>query len=373
VLCLGLGHGGAQADGHHPVNLTVYFPFGTNQDPTVSTNLRLSLVYGQIGEVRGADLNGGVSVIQRDLRGIQATLLYSHVGGKFRGFAATGLMNHFYGDGIGFQAAAGNLHRNDFGGVQVGAFFNFVDGDLTGLQWSSFINVNDRDARFLQLAGFSNVTGRNFTGLQFAGAFNVTAGEFKGVQFGSVNIAREMRGVQLGILNGAGHGKGLQIGLVNWVDNNDGVPVGLLNYSENGSVDWITYGSNLGAVNTGIRTTVNRFYSMLTVGTGGSLDGIDEILYFSWNYGYGIPIGDRFTLGADIGLVHIAPQVHSNDEPDKNTNLRPAAQVRLLGMYRWNSKLEIFAGVGNSSIASGYGQDATTETEPLFVGGIALY
>lgn len=373
ALCAGWQPNSIRAEGHHPVNLTVYFPFGTNQDPTVSTNLRLSLIYGQIGEVRGLDLNGGVSVIRRDLIGAQGTFLYSRVRGRFRGIAVTGLMNHFDGDGIGFQAAAGNLHRNDFGGLQFCAFFNFVEGDMWGAQWSGFFNLTDRDARFVQLSGFSNVTGRDFTGLQASAAFNVTGGELKGIQFGAANLARDMRGFQMGIFNLSAYGKGVQLGLFNWVGNNEGVPIGLVNYSDNGSVDWISYGSNLSAFNTGIRTTVNRFYSMLTIGAGGSIDDIDEILYFSWNYGYGLPLGDRFTLGADLGFVHIAPQVRSVDEPEKNTNLRPAVQARLLGMYRFNPTFEIFAGVGSTAIATGYGDDATSETEPLFVGGISLY
>jgi hypothetical protein len=372
-IAVGVSAGDALADpAHHTVNLTLFSPLGINDDPNGSTNFRVSLLYGRVGSVRGVDLNGGVSIIERDLVGLQATLLYSQVGGQFRGLAATGLVNNFQSDGSGLQfAGLANVLRGHYTGLQFAGLMNFVQNGISGLQIAGVFNSSHGDSRFLQISALANQTENDFTGVQLGG-LNVTGGIMNGAQVGLFNMAVETHGFQGALVNLAGEAHGLQIAPLNIMRRNYGVPVGLVNIDEeNGNVDWIIFGSNLAAINSGVRTTVNRFYSMLTVGYGDLQGDVDNSLFLTWNYGYAIPLSDAWSIGLDLGFVHITPE--SSDDPDLNDELHFALQARALAEVRLGRKLAIFAGGGVSSVYSEYSSDASQETEPLFVAGVSLF
>ena len=40
----------------HPANLSLFYPIGTNQDPTILTYFRLNLMYGRVGYIKGVDI-----------------------------------------------------------------------------------------------------------------------------------------------------------------------------------------------------------------------------------------------------------------------------------------------------------------------------
>ena len=61
------------ASGKQTVNLSFFHPIATNKDTDVTTNFRLNLMYGHVGEIRGVDLNGLVSKVNRDVTGLQLT------------------------------------------------------------------------------------------------------------------------------------------------------------------------------------------------------------------------------------------------------------------------------------------------------------
>ncbi len=181
-----------------------------------------------------------------------------------------------------------------------------------------------------------------------------------------------MNGLQIGAINMAGDFEGLQIGALNIARNNDGVPIGLFNYSEEtGSVDWITYASNLSLVNTGVRTTVNRYYSMLTVGGYDVEADVEDTAFLTWNFGYQAPLGQKWGLGWDLGYVHIMPK--ASDDPAINDRLHFAIQARLLAELRFSPQIAAFAAGGVSSIFSEYSSSATSEVKPLIAIGISLF
>lgn len=357
---------------HHPANVTLFYPAGTNQDPDISTSFRLSLIYGRVGEIRGVDLNAGVSIIQRDLRGLQATLLYSQVGGYFGGVALTGLVNYFQGENRGLQVAGlTNFDRGHFRGVQYAGLFNFTGNSFHGAQISNVFNANQGEGGFLQLAGVANMNDGDFRGIQLAG-INFTGGRFTGVQLAAVNMALEAKGIQGGLINLGGQVEGIQIAALNIHRQNDGIPVGFINIAEdNGGEDWVTFGSNLAAINTGLRTTVNRYYSMITAGYGDLQGDIDETGFLTWNFGYAAPLNRKWTLNFDLGYVHIMPQ--KSDDPNENDRMHWALQGRVLAEVRLSPKLAIFGGGGISSIWSEFSSDAEQETEPLGVLGISAF
>ena len=373
LVCCGLVASETVAEpAHHPVNLTLYYPVGTNKDPDIDTNFRLSLIYGRVGSVHGVDLNTGVSIIQRDLRGFQATLLYSQLEGEFRGVALTGLVNYFRAESRGIQVAGlVNVVRGRFAGLQYAALFNFTQSGFSGIQLSSVFNTNHGDGGFLQVAGVTNMNEGSFRGVQL-GAINLTADRLVGAQLGVVNMAVRAKGFMGGLINIAGETRGLQIAPLNIIRRNYGVPIGLINIDEdNGGEDWITFGSNLAAVNTGMRTTVNRFYSMFTVGYGDLQGDVENTAFLSWHYGYAIPLGRKWSLDVDLGFVHIMPK--NSDDPNQNDRLHFAVQARALAEIRFSRKVAVLGGVGISSIYSEYSSNATQKTEPLGVLGISLF
>jgi len=371
-LFLTTGSALAEEPPHHPVNFTLYYPVGTNQNADISTNFRLSLIYGRVGEVRGLDINTGVSVVQRDFRGVQGTLLYSQVYGSFGGLAMTGLVNNFQTDMSGVQISGlVNVTRGHMTGFQYASLFNYVEGGLSGAQLSSVFNSNQGEGGFLQLASVANINEGDFNGAQIGGV-NLTSGWITGFQLGLANTAFRVHGVQAGIVNMTKEARGVQIGALNLAAQNEGMPLGLVNIDEaSGDVDWIVAGSNLAMVSTGVRTTVNRWYSVLSVGYGDQQGDVEESAFLAWNYGRVFPLGRTWNLDIDLGFVHIIPE--HQDDPELNDRLHFAVQARALAEVQLGKTVAVFAGGGVSSIYSEYSSSAKQETEPHVVLGVSLF
>ena len=371
-LALVPGRSLAQTAPHHPVTLAILYPLGTNQNPEVTTTAELSFCYGRVGALRGLALNGVASVVGHDVRGVQLTGVYSQVGGSVGGVQLTGVANYVRSEVRGLQMAGlANIDLGNVTGVQYGGLFNLVEGAFVGVQLASLMNIVETDFGTFQVSGLANAAGHDVHGLQLAGGYNFAGNELAGIQIGGVNMALEMYGAQIGIANFGRTAHGLQVGALNRVSEQKGVPVGLVNLAENAEVDWVSYGSNLTAVNTGVRTTVRRFYSMLTAGTPDLQGDVADALVLTWNYGYLVGAGPIWSFGVDAGFAHYIPAL--SDDPGENDRLHWGLQARALAERRLSPKVRAFAGGGVSRIYSEYRLDAPGETEPLFFGGVSLY
>jgi hypothetical protein len=149
------------------------------------------------------------------------------------------------------------------------------------------------------------------------------------------------------------------------------VPVGIINWAGNGDKAWITYGSNLSAINTGLMTRVHGYYSMITVGAVNLQEDIENALFFSWHYGYSVKAGGNWRIGGDLGFVHIIPEI--SDNPDENDRLHFAVQARLLADVRLADQVSVFFGGGVSLRYSEYSAKAHGELEPLAVLGFTAF
>lgn len=360
------------AAAHHPINLALLYPVSTNQDPDISTNLRLSLFYGRVGTVRGVDLNGVVALAGGDVRGLQINGVYSQVGGDMKGFQWTGAVNYVRGNVSGLQVAyLGDVVHGGMSGVQFGGLFNLVEGKVYGLQAAGLLNIVDGDASFIQWSGVANTVGGAFEGLQASGGYNYAGEKLSGVQLALVNFAMDMHGAQGGLANFARDAHGVQVGAINWARNQHGVPVGLVNMATGGEVAWVTYASNLSPINTGVRTEVRGWYSMLTLGGGDSKGDVDNTLVLTWNYGRAFSLASKTRFGLDLGFAHYMPE--TVDDATENDRLHFAIQARGLLEQRLGPKVMAFAGGGIARIFSEYSDNAVGETEPLFFGGVSLF
>jgi len=358
---------------HQGVCLALLYPISTNQDPDVSTDVELSVLYGRVGVLHGFGLNGLVGIQGREFHGFQFTGLYSQVNGPVGGFRFTGLANYSTAGVRGIQMAGMmNVNQGSMTGFELSAFLNLVGKEMHGGQVSWVANVVDEDARGIQLTGFGNAVGGSMHGWQVDGGFNFVGHEMNGLQFGLANTAVIMHGTQIGIANFATHADGVQLGAYNHTDFQGGVPVGMINVAKNGDTDWINYGSNLSGFNSGIYTSVRRFYSMLTAGTPDPQGDVHKTLILTWNYGYAIPAGKRTSLGLDLGFAHYIPE--KVDDPTQNDRLHYALQARALLERTMSRKVKWFVGGGVARIAENYDRlNAPHETKPLFFGGVGLY
>lgn len=361
----------AQND-HQGVNLSLFYPVSTNKNPEVSTNFRLALIHGRVGSVRGFDLSPCVAITHGHFGGVQLAGFYSYVGGTFRGVSITYGLNYFKSTVKAFQLGLmGNYVEGHVTGLQYSSLFNYAAEGISGIQISSFFNVTDGDARFLQLSGIANLVGGDFHGIQISPAASVAMGEVKGAQIGFANFALRPSGLQLGAFNLAQTAGGLTVGAFNWVRRHEGVAVGLVTLSEeNGTVDWITYGSSHAAVNTGIRTTVNRFYSMFAVGAIDLHQQRGATGFLSWHFGRRIPISRFWGAGVDLGFVHIMPD--ESDDPDVLDVIHFALQPRILAELRTSRKFAVFGGVGADVVFDSY-EDPKAATKGLIFAGVSAF
>lgn len=373
VLVLSAPSSDCRAEGHHLVNLSIFYPVSTNQDPDISTNFRLSAIYGQVGQVDGVDLNGVVSVTGRNVLGVQLNGGVAWVGGDMGGFQASGLLNYVQGETRGIQfAGLVNYQLSHLQGVQYGFLFNYTGKGFSGVQVSSVLNVNDGDGAFLQYSAVANITGGDFHGLQLSGLLNHTNHKVFGVQAGLSNLAYEIEGVQVGGFNVARDVKGLQLGVVNRSYSMDGIPVGLINSSvEDSRADALLFVEDKALLNLGVRTLVHHWYSILSIGFWDQVEQRKDTVFVRWNYGYDFSLGNQWYLGTDLGFVHIIPQ--PTDNPKENNRLHYALQVRAMAERRSQDGGLYFVGLGIDTNWEEYSLNAPTRTTGLLFAGVGIF
>jgi hypothetical protein len=371
LLVLAVAAPALAAPAKKPIVLSLLYPISTNRDPQAATSVHLSVLYGRVGSVHGLGIHGIASLTGGDVQALQLTGVYSQIYGKAKGIHLTGGASYVMGDESGIHVSGlANIAGGKLRGLQWSGLINMAGKGMTGIQATTLVNLADGDARGFQLAGAGNAAG-SFDGWQVAPGFNYANGRLVGLQFGSVNMAVTSEGTQIGIANFTTVAHGLQMGAFNSATEQKGVPFGMVNLAKNGDADWITYGSNLGAVNSGIYTSVRRFYSMLTVGWPDVQGDVSKTMILTWNYGYAIPAGRKTSVGLDLGFAHYIPE--KVDDPNENDRLHFSLQARAMVERTFSPKAKGFIGGGVARISDEYRMDAPFETEPLVFGGIALY
>ncbi len=142
VFCLGAGilFGGAVygSENTRSLNLSLAYPLSTNGSKDVSTKVNLSLLYGNVGEVKTFDLSGLISVVNHHFHGLQIAGLAGIVKGDGSGFRLAGMVNWSGGQFAGWQLGGFN-HARVIQGAQIG-IVNTADSVKNGFQ-VGLINV----------------------------------------------------------------------------------------------------------------------------------------------------------------------------------------------------------------------------------------
>ena len=371
-LAIAVATPAAAAPAKKPIVLALLYPISTNRDPQVATSVHLSVLYGRVGSVNALGIHGIATLTGGDVQALQLTGVYSQIYGKAKGIHLTGAASYVKGDESGIHVSGiANIAGGKLRGFQWAGLVNMAGKGMTGIQATTLFNLADGDGRGVQLSGLANSSGGSFDGWQVAPGFNYANGRIVGLQFGGVNVAVTSEGTQIGVANFTTTAHGLQMGAFNSAVDQKGVPFGMVNLAKNGDVDWITYGSNLGAVNTGVCTSIRRFYSMLTVGLPDVQGDVSKAMILTWNYGYAIPAGRKTSVGLDLGFAHYIPE--KVDDPNENDRLHFSLQARAMVERTFSPKAKGFIGGGVARISDEYRMDAPFETEPLVFGGVALY
>lgn len=385
-------------------NLSIFYPLSINKSKYDSANINLSLFYGRVGRVRGFDLAGGVSVVEDDVRGLQIAGLagvcgsgltggqiaglFAVAGDELSGVQISGLFNVCGENGKGFQVSSFmNVTGNSFLGIQAAGILNVVGEESKGLQAAGLMNVTGsmyqgiqgamgwnvvgESCGGIQAAGVFNVTGERFRGLQAAGIFNVVGERLTGLQAGCLNAAATSAGVQIGLANAAGDLEGVQIGLVNYSKNTKGVPIGPVNISRyDGRMRWISWASNLAGVNSGVKFSIKRIYSIIALGSVNFIDEGNECLAYSCFYGLSFPL-DSFSLNTDVGFMYIDNVTLFRSQmgnPDQQ-----AIMLRASLNKRLSNTFSLFAGGGLSYIKERGTPAGSSEFQPVFFAGLELF
>lgn len=360
---------------HHPVSLQLFHPVATSPDAETSTNLRLAFLYGRSGNIQGVDASGVASIISGDFTGLQFTGLYSDVRGTFQGVSFNaGVQRHGgFASGVQFAGLA-NFHNDFFAGAQFAGSLNYTRKGFVGAQISGLMNLNDGYGGYLQASSVANVNVMAFGGLQLAAIMNFAGDETFGGQIALMNYAHNMEGVQLGLVNLVEGISGLQMGVVNISQNIEGMPLGLVNLTNDGQINGLAYGSNLGLFNAGVRTVVNNWSSIVSLGysdQSSSDQKASDSGFLGWHFGRQFPLGSQTDLTVDAGYLHIIPRDY--DDPNINDDPHFAIQMRLFADYRLGKSVALFGGGGLSTIFSEYSTHARSETEAHVFGGISLF
>ncbi len=357
---------------HHPGSLQLFHPVATSPDPETSTNFRLAIFYGRSGNIHGFDATAVASVTSGDFTGLQLTGLYSRVEGDFTGVSFNaGVQNHL-GPATGIQfSGLANFHQDFFAGAQVSGSLNYTKNGFLGAQISGLMNLNDGYGGYLQLSSIANVNAKAFGGLQLATIMNFAGEETFGTQIAALNFAGQMEGTQIGLINISEEMSGFQMGVVNISEQFSGLPLGVVNITNDSTLQGLVYTSNLSLYNLGVRTVVNQWSSIVSLGYSDQSSAASNAGFIGWHFGRQFSFNEKARLTLDAGYQHIIPKDY--DDPNLNDQPHFALQMRLFADYNINQTVALVAGGGLSTIFSEYTTHARSQTEGHVFGGISLF
>jgi hypothetical protein len=309
---------------YRPVSVSFVPGFSTNGPEwrSVSSDLSLNIIGGNIGQVHGLELGGVFNIEEEEVLGYQAAGVFNVVGGRFFGAQ---------------QAGVFNIAGDQFAGAQMGGVFNVAGEEFGGAQMAGVINVVGVELWGAQVAGVGNVAGCGCVGTQVAGVVNVSGERMSGVQLsGVVNAADEFSGAQIGLVNITGSGRGLQLGLVNIADDVD-VPIGLVSIVKHGMFHANVWATEFASVNVGIKAGSKTIYNVFMVGW--QPDGESTRVFAGLGIGGRIPLNRFF---ADVDLL--SHGVWTGPDWNREGGSDLLSSLRLTGGWRVTDRLAVTAG-----------------------------
>lgn len=298
------------------------YPLATNMGrPEATSHFDLSILYGRVGAMRGAQIGSGLVLASRGVTGVQlATVTAS--GGDVDGASVASAVAVTTGRAKGAQVAVGFA----------------MAGRLRGLQMTSGLSIVRGRAEGVQVGVGANLAG-DVVGAQVGGA-NV-AGNVQGLQLGLVNVASDVKGAQLSFVNVGKNVKGAQLALVNIADDVDGAAIGIVSITRRG-VHPQVFGSTASYANAGLKFSTKYLYSLVVLGFGTPEVPVgDATPEVGVGLGTTLGLGSRFDV--DLDAVYSMVGVRRDDGADGANH---TLQARVLPGYVFAQHLRVFAGGG---------------------------
>ena len=272
-----------------------------NVDREKVTGAQLAGFFNLVGDsVKGAQLAGFFNVTGKQVNGLQAAGFFNANVGNMNGVQLAGFLNTNVGTTKGFQgaglanlnvksvngiSAAGLLNANRFSvaGAQIAGLLNVCADTLAGASIAGLMNLNWYSKKSVEVSGLVNGARRGQNNLQISGLVNSTAKGSTMLQIATlVNRAHTLKGVQ--------------IGLFNYSDSASGVPIGLFSFVKKGLHQIEVYSDELFYANIGLRTGVNGFYNVSSIG----FQPNSKQTLWQFGYGFGTSFKIKNKLRGDV-------------------------------------------------------------------------
>ncbi|MCK9994949.1 MAG: hypothetical protein KAH56_01575 [Candidatus Krumholzibacteria bacterium] len=130
---------------------------------------------------------------------------------------------------------------------------------------------------------------------------------------------------------------------------------------------WVTSGSDITQITTGLRYTHHNWYGEASIGGLSAFDNRENAFFLGLNLGRRFQLIPRLYLGADVGYRHVIPD--GSDDPAIDTDKFFTLEARLKLEIVLGKHLSAFIGVAATNIYQGYslGSD-TVGKESIFFG-----
>ncbi len=366
-----------------PANLALFHPIGLAPQPERRRFVfDLGILYSRSGAVSGLALSGGLSQLDRGLRGLQVAAVGAYSAGDTRGLVVGGMGGITQGRLLGTNAGGlfalqlgedTESHRASFarGASVIGGSFaglwSHTAGGMQGLQVSGLAASTTGDFTGLQLApvGWLGGTAR---GLQL-GVVNLSTERLVGSQISVVNVAAQLDGAALGVVNVGEQASGVQLGVVNVYERNSGVPIGLFNAGHDTTQQLRVAWSNLYPVNLALHQRTG--HTFVELGVAAKRDALHQDeqrpeLLPSASFGGSWTLAQRFFVEPSLGYGFHVPTRSSSATERHHVSL-----ARLTVGAQLQPWLALFATGGwQESVAT---EGAKTQGKAEFMAGAQIF
>lgn len=334
------------------VNISLWHPIAIGSDSTRKTRLSLGLLQSRTNNINGLGLNLIGGEVHGQMKGLEVGGIYSYIEKDLKGISFGGLLNVVKGGGKGLTISGLlNMSVDAYKGFQFSGVSNMSIKEMKGFQISSIYNVASSNVSGFQFAGISNIAAKGSKTVQVSGIFNISLEGLKGIQISPTNFADTIKGIQFGVVNVSRKvEKGLQLGFINFHSDSTGIHLAFLNMTPKSRINMQLSIGNFTLLN--VASIIRNRNNYMTLGLGFSYDKLVEAsgaLFL--RRGYSIPI-ERFRLNADFGFAHII--AFENNNFDDAPLLRYSLQPRLGIEYKVHSRLSFFVS-GGCALTSFYG------------------
>ena len=133
---------------------------------------------------------------------------------------------------------------------------------------------------------------------------------------------------------------------------------------------WVTSGSSITQIVTGLRYTHHHWYGEASVGGLSAFDNRENAFFLGLNLGRRFQLIPRLFLGADVGYRHVIPD--GSDNPEIDTGKYFTLEGRLKLEVVLGKHMSVFVGGATTNIYQGYSLGSDTVSKGSVFWGVGL-